>query len=373
MSGGKETPRQKMIGMMYLVLTALLALQVSNAVLEKFIFINATLEQLVNENEVKSLNALTSIDAAVVKNGNLPKHKRILDKANEVRAMTKSMIDEMNGLKDKMIQITGGRDPENPNKLLGAKDYDKVGALMLTQPDGEKFEKDLDEYVANLNRVVKESGLDIPEFHQLSRDGKDVDIFKDDPDQKNKNFRELTFMNTPTAAGLASMSQLEAEVLAYETVVLEGMAKAVDAVPVAFNIIVPMVKPRSEVVAAGDDYTADLFITASAEGIDPVMTLDGKPLKVEKDENGIMMGKISIPARGEGEKSFTAAITMNDTTFTRTMKYTVMTPTISITAAGLSALYENCANPLDVQVPMLGANYDPSFSASNGKAVKGPK
>ena len=36
MAGGKETPRQKMIGMMYLVLTALLALQVSNAVLEKF-------------------------------------------------------------------------------------------------------------------------------------------------------------------------------------------------------------------------------------------------------------------------------------------------------------------------------------------------
>jgi hypothetical protein len=40
MAGGKETPRQKMIGMMYLVLTALLALQVSNAVLEKFAIIN---------------------------------------------------------------------------------------------------------------------------------------------------------------------------------------------------------------------------------------------------------------------------------------------------------------------------------------------
>ena len=43
MAGGKETPRQKMIGMMYLVLTALLALQVSNAVLEKFAIINETL------------------------------------------------------------------------------------------------------------------------------------------------------------------------------------------------------------------------------------------------------------------------------------------------------------------------------------------
>ena len=50
MSGGKETPRQKMIGMMYLVLTALLALNVSSAVLEKFAILNTTLIDLINEN-----------------------------------------------------------------------------------------------------------------------------------------------------------------------------------------------------------------------------------------------------------------------------------------------------------------------------------
>jgi hypothetical protein len=49
MAGGKETPRQKMIGMMYLVLTALLALQVSNAVLEKFAIVNDALEELASQ------------------------------------------------------------------------------------------------------------------------------------------------------------------------------------------------------------------------------------------------------------------------------------------------------------------------------------
>ena len=44
MAGGKETPRQKMIGMMYLVLTAMLALQVSSAIIEKFILLNNSLE-----------------------------------------------------------------------------------------------------------------------------------------------------------------------------------------------------------------------------------------------------------------------------------------------------------------------------------------
>ncbi len=54
MSGAKETPRQKMIGMMYLVLTALLALQVSNAVLEIFIFMNLSLERMASDYETKN-------------------------------------------------------------------------------------------------------------------------------------------------------------------------------------------------------------------------------------------------------------------------------------------------------------------------------
>ena len=44
MASLKETPRQKMIGMMYLVLTALLALQVSDALLQKFSLLNSSLE-----------------------------------------------------------------------------------------------------------------------------------------------------------------------------------------------------------------------------------------------------------------------------------------------------------------------------------------
>ncbi|HOO09220.1 MAG TPA: gliding motility protein GldM, partial [Cyclobacteriaceae bacterium] len=64
MAGGKETPRQKMIGMMYLVLTALLALQVSSAVLEKFAIINVTLEDLVAEENRKNAAVLAAIREA---------------------------------------------------------------------------------------------------------------------------------------------------------------------------------------------------------------------------------------------------------------------------------------------------------------------
>jgi hypothetical protein len=58
MAGAKETPRQKMIGMMYLVLTALLALQVSSAIIDKFDFLNKTLEQSVQTKVVLKLRRI---------------------------------------------------------------------------------------------------------------------------------------------------------------------------------------------------------------------------------------------------------------------------------------------------------------------------
>jgi gliding motility-associated protein GldM len=69
MSGGKETPRQKMIGMMYLVLTALLALQVSSAIMEKFIFLDESLMYAVGAADKNNGITVQKIDKAVADGG----------------------------------------------------------------------------------------------------------------------------------------------------------------------------------------------------------------------------------------------------------------------------------------------------------------
>ena len=68
MAGGKETPRQKMIGMMYLVLTALLALQVNSAILLKFKFIDDSLLGVNDKTSVAADGTVKAIQASVVKN-----------------------------------------------------------------------------------------------------------------------------------------------------------------------------------------------------------------------------------------------------------------------------------------------------------------
>ena len=79
--GGKETPRQKMIGMMYLVLTAMLALQVSNTVLQKFIFIDQSLRQSVNSTRDQNSVRIQAIQAQVEKKGNKASDVSVLNRA----------------------------------------------------------------------------------------------------------------------------------------------------------------------------------------------------------------------------------------------------------------------------------------------------
>ena len=373
MAGGKETPRQKMIGMMYLVLTALLALQVSNAVLEKFIFINGTLEELVEEEKRKNARALASIQASVQEKGNRAADVAALNKAKEVRDLTGEMISKMDALKEKMIAITGGVDPKT-GELIGAKDYDKVGNMMLQQPIGKEFEQSLDNYVQQLNDIA---GTDLS---QLTKDADQIEVFKDDPNQKTKDFLTITFQNTPTAAGLASVSQLQAELLEYENAALDKIAEQVGAKDVDFDRIVPMVRPAARRVAAGATYEADMFITASASGIEPKFYMGDKELETYENEQGIKMGKVSFTAPGGGydesgiaTKTFMARIELNDSIYEMPMEYEVVAPVIKVSSAALQALYQNAGNQLKVEVPALGTNYNPSFSSQEAQIIKGNK
>ena len=221
--GGKETPRQKMIGMMYLFYTALLALQVDTAVLEKFILINKTLEHQIVEIDASNQKLYQGIETSVVDKGTRPDDKKVLDKATKVRNETKSVITELNAIKAEIIELTGGINEET-GQIVGAKDQDVVATMMITNGDGKKLQKRLNDYMAMLRT---ETSGDAEEFPNIAKDAKDYDEFKNDPNQKLKPFSELFFQSTPTGAGLSSISQLESEVLQYETKALKLLGEQV--------------------------------------------------------------------------------------------------------------------------------------------------
>jgi gliding motility-associated protein GldM len=382
MSGGKETPRQKMIGMMYLVLTALLALQVSAAIVQKFVFLDESLRSVNNKTVDESNGVVTKIKKAVEGEGG--KDKPVFDKATLVRAETDKMFKEIESIREMLITKTGGRDPES-GEYLGAKEEEMV-AIEMVGSEGRKgkayeLKEKLNKYSAFLSDIGskmrdKENKVTV---HDIAVDGKDHPLFKKDPEQKNKDFANLNFSHTPLVAALAVLSQQESQILKYESEVLSALAKEVGAADIKFDNVYAMVRPKSSVVAAGTKYEAELFLGASASSITPTMTRGGQKVEVDPSTK---KGKIVFTASGgnydkegnskqrwKGEIKF--QFKGKDTSFTVEEEYIVAKPVIQIQSASVQALYKNCGNELNVQVPALGSTYNPSFSASGATVITG--
>ena len=370
MAGGKETPRQRMIGMMYLVLTALLALNVTKTVLERFIFINESLERSVSESEVSNEGTVTRINTAVSESGGRDADVAVLNTAKEVRTRTSEILAEMDALKKEIVANTGGTDEAgNP---IGIDNESNVANLMVNQKKGAELKQKLNDYAAFLSKSTGDP------YSPLALDANEHPAFKDDPNQNKKAFSELYFAQTPMSASLATISQMQTEVINYETQALDALARKVGAADLKFDNIIAMVRPESNIVAAGTKYKADMFIAASSSAVTPTMKLNGNSIPVE---NGL--GKVELLASadsydkdGLAKKTYTAEITIDmpgggDTTYTNTIEYFVAKPVIQVQSAAVQALYLNCGNELNIQVPALGSTYNPSFSATGASAIEG--
>ena len=372
MAGGKETPRQKMIGMMYLVLTALLALQVNSAILLKFKFIDDSLLGVNDKTAVAADGTIKGIQAAVLKNQNQARDKAVLQESENIRSKTKEMTAYLRGLREKLLKATENTGPEMTN-LSGE---DKVAITMLGGKNNGLAYTELKPKLNEYSDFIKKY---VPSATALALDGKD-DVRVTEKTQKSKNFAELNFENTPVVAALATISQKETEVLKYEAEALSAQAQKVGAKTIVFDKIGAFASAESNTVAAGTKYKAELFLTASASSISPRMTLNGSSLSVGPDGKG----KVEFTARpggfdasGNAKSSWTGTIRFNqngrDTTFTVKVPYTITKPVMQIQSASVQALYFKCGNKLNVSVPALGAQYKPGFSASGASVLPGAK
>jgi len=386
--GAKETPRQRMIGMMYLVLTALLALQVSNAVLEKFVFIDLSLQHSIDITSKNNQKVMDGIKEAVNKNGNRADDKAVMDKAQQARDLTSKMRTFMHEMRDKIVEVSGGWEEENGvKKLKGGKDYDAQMAYTLgveCQKNGKAYEleAELNKFVDELNKLAsdpKDSAHQKISIDKIANGAADIDQFKNDPDQQGKDFALLNFDHTPTVACMAVMSQIEQEVMQAEAKAMEYFAKKVGASIPKFDKISAVATAESSVVAAGTKYKASFFLTATSSTAKPIMSAD---LPVTKTEGGQAFVETTakggdFDAQGNSKRRWTGRITLKlpsgDTTMSVTTEYIVVKPVIQVRSASVQALYLNCGNELTVDVPALGVSYDPSFKADGGEAVAGQK
>ncbi|RZK40239.1 MAG: gliding motility protein GldM, partial [Hymenobacter sp.] len=207
--------------MMYLVLTALLALNVNSAILQKFKLIDDSLVDVNDKTDKAADGTVKGIQAEVTKNHNIPADVAVLKQSEEIREKTKEVIAYIDGVRDKLITAT---ENSKAGEFHNMEATDKVAITML---GGAKngLAYPLKDKLNGYSEYIKQY---VPDAAPLALDAK-VDPKVTDKEQKGKSFAEFNFENTPVVAALAVLSQKETEVLKYQADALQKQAEKVGA------------------------------------------------------------------------------------------------------------------------------------------------
>lgn len=379
MAGGKETPRQRMIGMMYLVLTALLALQVSNQILQKFVLINEGLERTSRNYVTKNEFVVTNIKSTVEEQGNNPRDVPKVAAAQEVRAATKEVTEYLEDLKQQLITQSNARNEEGVFVNSALKNTEIAGNMFVNNGKGDELKEKLNSFPVQISQILSKIGLTGIEFKPIALDAKDIEIYANDSEVKNKSFTNLNFVKSPVGAVIALLSQFQNEVLNIEGEALTEITKSIGSFYFKADILKGQIAAVSNVVAAGTKFQGDMFIASASSSAAPTMTLEGRGAVPVVDGFGKVEFTVppasSYDDKGLSRQVLKGQIVTNvggeDQVIPVEYEYFVAQPIIKVSSEVVQQLYADCANDLLIEVPALGNTYSPEFNITNGQSIRG--
>jgi gliding motility-associated protein GldM len=280
MAHGKETPRQKMIGMMYLVLTAMLALNVSVQVLDAFVLVDQGLIQTNHSFSSKNADAYNEFDKAFALNAE--KVKPWKDKADEIRKKTEELNYYIEQLKANIVYAADGKNAEaviikkgkivevDGDKLENKSNTDAGSRLMLgDSKNGEAYNlrKKLNDYRGYLEGFIADKQKFEPLVTSLN-----TLLNTSDPEQKEgvlRSWETALFESVPVAADLPILTKMQLDVLNCEAQIINYLLQQIDAGSLRFNKVDAIVIANSDYVLQGNEYQAQVFLAASDSTQDP--------------------------------------------------------------------------------------------------------
>ncbi len=312
MAHGKETPRQKMIGMMYLVLTALLALNVSTSVLDAFKIIDEGLEKTGITMNNKNQDIYTEFEQAYQLNQNKTALWR--NRALEVKTNADKLYNYLQDLKLRVLNEAERGKSEaivdksiDRDKIEATTDYDTphrimIGTDLTDKSEARKLKNEIAGFREFLLSLVKEKELPAQLKESIS---KSLDTNPPTPKKGKKRDPETAtweyhkFGHSPLMGFLAIMSSLQIDTRNAESEMLNYLYAQISAGEVKFNQLDAVVIPNSNYVIRGNPYKAAIYLAARDTTQDPeIYIVEGvkEPWVEVTDPN---TGQISIQ-RKEG-------------------------------------------------------------------------
>jgi gliding motility-associated protein GldM len=391
MGHGKETPRQKMIGMMYLVLTSMLALNVSKEVLDAFVLVDEGLSKTTENFVEKNRSIYDDFDRAYAENKT--KVEPWKQKSDKVKSNAQSLYDMIQNLKIRIIKKADGEKTEaiKGNTIIGkkvaSKDNNNIPAEIMVGSNntGESraLKKAIDDFRDLCLSFVDEKDKAVQDAIKKNLDTSDppsTDISGEKPSWASEHFEHL-----PLIAVTTLMSKMQSDVRNAELEILRYLYGQIEAGSFKFNKLEATVIPNSNYIIKGNEYNAQVFLAAFDTTQKPSIYLgDYEP---DGEGNFRMKGRYdSIPigpdgkgkyvrrAGSVGEFKWGGIIKLRHPKggfISRPFKsdYRVAEASLVISPTKMNVFYLGVDNPVEISVPGVGSDKI-SASISNGVIKK---
>lgn len=378
-----ETPRQKMINMMYIVLTAMLALNVAAEVLESFRLVDASLIHTMEGVQAKNRQIYADFEQAYIENP--VKVQEWKQKADNVKKITAEMVSYISNLKEELVKYSGSKqigvdaefDPERFNfitqngdtlEIKKEDDLNGPSEFMITQKRATELKEKITAYKNALVSNVDEKDTELRETILTTLETPDPDAGLKESDEQ-KTWESQYFENKPLIAVLTMLSKMQIDVTNSESNVLNYLYSQIDAGSFKFNRLGARVIAKSNLVFQGEPYEAEVFLAAEDTTQQPEIIIGGRSVEV-KDGKAIYRVNTTEPGvfkwSGLIKYKTPAGIIQN---YPFEQEYQVTAPSVTMSATKMNVFYKGLKNPFAVSgggIP--GENLE--VSMTNGKVTR---
>ena len=336
-----------MINLMYVVLMAMLALNVSNEVLNGFAIVGESIGRT-TDNAIKDNLAIYDAFEEQMK-ANPQKVKEWYDKAQIVKQMSDSLYNFAAELKQAIAIEADGKEGD-PDNLENQEDLEASNQVMLAPGRGQggALKKAIDSYRECILKMIPDT---------TKRRNIANDLTTEVSSKKRtlgKNWQETQFEAMPAIAAVTILSKLQGDVRNAEKEVLHTLVQNIDVKDIRVNLLEAFVIPNSQTVVRGDKFSAKIVMAAVDTTQVPDIYIGGRKMTLRDNTYELVCGRTG---------DFTLAgyietVNGNGDKIRRdfSQKYTVVDPSATVSADLMNMLYAGYNNPISVSVPGVPLN-----------------
>ncbi len=348
-----NSPRQKMINLMYLVFIAMLALNVSVEVLDGFGVVDKRLGE--SSRTMEERNTLLMEELSAYHASNPEKAGDWYDKGAAVRSLSDSLTRYIGDLKQQMVRQADGKRGDLDH-IRHKDDLEAASVVMLSplRGEGKKLRVSIDSYRSQLTGWVDDPSRRALIARYLSTES----------ESGGRSWEASLFEQMPLAAAITLLTKIENDVHLAEGEALASLLQSVDAGDYRLNRLNAWVIPEAETVLQGGNYRARVILAAEDTTQRPRIVVEGQPLQMEEDGFFTLSATRSgtFPVEGYVE------LTGSDGSISRRdfrSSYTVIEPMATVAPTLMNVLYAGIDNEVSISVPGV-APQEVSAQMSNG-------